>query len=409
MIAHARPTEMISDSRRAVGVSWRRRTAGGAATGTGVGAGAGWSDATVCACSGSGHARRVKVGHLKSVPRRSGRPPGVQLAIACVLLVFAVCNLRIPYYAITPGPTQDVVKLIKIDGAPTSPVTGRVLLTTVSLTANQVPVWYGMLSWFDASIELLPRSAVIPAGETEDDVEQRTTDQMEESQVLASAAALKYLGYDVKSESNGVRVRDVASDVPAYEVLRRGDIVLTADGKPVKAAADLRNVVGAHKVGDSIGLTVKRGEETVTVSTETVANPEQPTAPIIGVFLDELPQVELPLAIDIQSLGIGGPSAGLTFALGIVDLLDTTDIARKRVIAGTGEINLEGIVGPVGGVRQKVEGARNAGADVFLVPKIELRDACAVAGDLDVLAVETLKDAVDALRAAQLPKDRTCP
>jgi PDZ domain-containing protein len=125
-------------------------------------------------------------------------------------------------------------------------------------------------------------------------------------------------------------------------------------------------------------------------------------------MLDEAPRIELPVAVDIESLGIGGPSAGLMYALGIVELLDETDLTSGRKVAGTGEIAIDGRVGPVGGVRQKVLAAREEGAEVFLVPRAELADACSLADTMKVVGVETLKDAVRALRDQQFATGRSC-
>jgi PDZ domain-containing protein len=171
---------------------------------------------------------------------------------------------------------------------------------------------------------------------------------------------------------------------------------------------EFRAAVARHKVGDQVVLQVRRGSATVTVRTKTVGDPEDPTRPIIGVYIETVPSVKLPLAVDIESLGIGRPSAGLMYALGIVELLDATDMTKGRTIAGTGAISLRGVVEPVGGVQQKVAAARDAGAVMFIVPLVELSDACSRAGDMQVVGVQTLKDAVGVLRGAKVPDGRSC-
>ena len=166
--------------------------------------------------------------------------------------------------------------------------------------------------------------------------------------------------------------------------------------------------VELERSGDEITLKIVRGSDRITLKTKTAGNPEDPTKPIIGVLLDNVPSVKLPLAVDIESLGIGGPSAGLMYALGIVDLLDSSDLTHGRTIAGTGAITIDGTVQPVGGIRQKVGAARSAGAQLFVAPLVELRDACSRAGDLPVIGVEHLKDAVAALRGTPVPPERMC-
>jgi PDZ domain-containing protein len=212
----------------------------------------------------------------------------------------------------------------------------------------------------------------------------------------------------VKITDVGTRVVDLVAGGPAAKVLKRDDVIVSADTSPIHKGEDLRTVLAHHKVGDAVVLKILRGSAAVTVRTKTVGNPEDPTRPIIGVVLTDVPRVTLPLAVDIESLGIGGPSAGLMYALGIVELLDSSDMTKGRTIAGTGAIDLHGVVQQVGGVRQKVAAARGAGAELFIVPLAELAEACTRAGDMPVVGVQNLKDAVGTLRGAKVPAGRTC-
>ncbi len=322
-------------------------------------------------------------------------------------MLVAALNLRIPYFAIVPGPALDVVKLIEIDDATTKDVNGELLLTTVSL--HEITVGEAVRGWFDEDYEILSRSAIIPSGETEEDADRRSSEQMQESQRNAAAAALTFLGYDVRITSVGVRVSGVDPSAPASDVLTRGDVIVGADTKEVKRFEDLRGVVRSHDVGDEVVLRVRRGGEVATVRTKTIPSSSDHSVPMIGVELEDLPRVELPLAIQIDAGNIGGPSAGLMYALGIVDLLDDSDLAKGRTIAGTGEIKVEGIVGEVGGIEQKIASARDRGAGLFLVPKGELTQACARAGDMPVYAVDRLTDAVRVLEDPAFAETRDCP
>jgi Lon-like protease len=336
-------------------------------------------------------------------PSNKSYPSGIAAILAAVIAVFAVLNLEVQYFSLTAGPAEDVFRLIEIEGAPTTKVNGRLLLTTVSLretTAAEV-----IRSWFDSDYEIVSRSAIVPAGETDQEAQRRTVEQMDESQLLASAAALKLLGYEVPVTRSGVRIRDLVPDAPVAALLKRGDVIVSADGRSVTRNEDLKAQVERHKVGDDVQLVVKRGDETVSVTTKTIGRPENPATPIIGVSIEDVARPDLPLAIQIDSLGIGGPSAGLTYALGVVDILDPRDLARGRNIAGTGEISIDGEVFPVGGIRQKINGARNAEADIFIVPASELRQACSSAGDVTVISVERLDQAVAKLAAPDLASE----
>jgi PDZ domain-containing protein len=274
---------------------------------------------------------------------------------------------------------------------------------------DDVRIGGAVRDWIDPNYTTVPRSVLIAPDETEEEAEQRVTDQMTESQDRAGAAALSFLGYDVKITNTGARVLSVAADAPASRVLKRGDLIVSADSKPVTNPDDLAKVIGAHRVGDEVVLEVVRGSKRLTVRSGTVAHPDDPADPIIGVVIEAAPRVDLPLAVKIDSLQIGGPSAGLMFALGIVDLLNGSDLTKGRTVAGTGEISVDGTVGPVGGVRQKIGGARSRGATLFLVPLVELDEACAAAGDLSVVGVENLRDAVRVLTEGERSPERACP
>lgn len=340
-------------------------------------------------------------------PTSERGPDGILIVAATAIILVAIILYEIPsYFAIRPGPAPDVTQLIEITGAETKPVSGHLLLTTVSL--QEIRVAEAIRSWFDSDYQIIPRSAIIPPGGDEEDAQRQTMAQMDESQEHAAAAALTFLGYEVKFTDVGTRVVGLDASGPAAKVLKADDVIVSADAAPIRRAEELRAALGRHEVGDTVVLKVLRGTTELTVRTKTIGDPRDPTRPIIGVLLSDVPRVTLPLAVDIESLGIGGPSAGLMYALGIVELLDSSDMTKGRTIAGTGAIRLDGVVEQVGGVRQKVTAARGAGAELFIVPLPELADACDVAGDMPVLGVQTLKDAVSALRGAQVPAGRTC-
>jgi PDZ domain-containing protein len=337
----------------------------------------------------------------------ASRPHGAAVLISVAVLILGILGLHIPYFALAPGPAEDVTKLISIDGAKTHAVKGKLMLTTVSLLPS-IRIGEVMRGFFDPAVAIVSRSAIVPAGQSDRDVQQQTIDQMRESQIFAAGAALKLLGYHVDVKYTGVRVRDVAADVPAAVVLRPGDMILTADGHAIEKPTDLVSAVHRHPVGSLIKLHVVRGANPLTLTVRTVGRPTNRSDPVIGVVIDSVPQVKLPLAIRIDAQGIGGPSAGLMFALGIVDVLGKTDITTGRTIAGTGEIALDGAVGPVGGVRQKVESARRSGAVLFIVPFDELREACPVAKKLPIVGVHNLKEAVRTLQGQRTGAGRPC-
>lgn len=326
--------------------------------------------------------------------------------VPAATLVLALSNVSIPYFAVSPGPARDVGELISIEGAETFPSRGRLFLTTVNL--SEVRVAQAVRAWFDDGITLIDRDLIVPPGQSEEDVDEQNTRQMRESQAFAAAAALRLLGHEVKIVGSGARVVTVATDVPAARVLRPGDVIIGADGQQIRRREELVEVIGRHEVGDDVRLTVRRSSEELELTVRTVRRPDEQGGPIIGILIETVvADIELPLEITIDSGPIGGPSAGLMFALGIVDTLKEEDIARGRKVAGTGVISPEGDVGPVGGVEQKVVAAQRSGADLFLVPDGELELACEVTDAITVIGVRTLEDALASLAAPETA-DRMC-
>jgi PDZ domain-containing protein len=282
------------------------------------------------------------------------------------------------------------------------------MLTTVSLRQDSLHIGEWLLAHIDPAITVVARSAIIPPGQSEQDVTTLTVTQMRESQVAAAAAALRLLGRPVVITYSGVRVIGIATDGPSKGVLQNGDLINLVDGTPVKRPPDLIRAIHRHTVGQKVRLRITRGTKAIDLTVGTIGRPQNKKDPIIGVIVDSVPQVKLPVPVSIDAQGIGGPSAGLLFALGIVDLVGNSDLTKGRFIAGTGEIDFDGTVGAVGGVRQKIEGARRAHAVLFLAPTDELKEACSAAKGLNVIGVDNLKQAVLALQGGRLPAGRYC-
>ena len=249
---------------------------------------------------------------------------------------------------------------------------------------------------------VVPEHALLPPGITQEDRDRQVAAEMDRSERIASLVALQALGYDVDATPRGVLVSGVFAEYPAEGKLRDGDVLVAVDGEPVRTPAELRSSIATREPGDSVTLTVRRGEETERVTVGTVPNPEQPTRPFMGIQVDQAADIELPLEIDIDLGRVGGPSAGLPFALEIVRLLGE-EITGGCTIAATGELALDGTVVRVGGIPQKTIGARRADVDAFLVPAGDNADqARAYADGLRVIPVESFQQALRALETADL-------
>lgn len=343
---------------------------------------------------------------------RSERIPRRTLVIqgAVLLAVIAILLVGIspaPYVVERPGPVYDTlgttevdgeeVPVIEIDGAPSYPTDGRLDLLTVYIDGSREnPIdWFTVLGTaFTPTRALLPIDAVFPEGETDEESDERSAIAMQSSQQSATAAALRQLNIEYDSV---VTVLLVSEGAPADGVLQVDDDILAIDGEPITDDAQLRAIVAGAGVGTQLELLIRRdgAERTVTLTTE--ARSASDATPIVGI----VPGVrfDFPFEVAIHLQKVGGPSAGMMFALGIYDTLTPGALTGGQHIAGTGTIDPEGQVGAIGGVRQKMFGARDAGAAWFLVPQANCPQVLGDVPDgLRVVAVSTLADAVDAVR-----------
>ena len=220
---------------------------------------------------------------------------------------------------------------------------------------------------------------------------------MTESQKVAAVVALDHLGYKVHATSGGVTIVLVEKGAPAAKVLRTSDVIVAADGHKVTSVLALRAVLAKHRPGDVVRITFVRDGKRKTVAIKTVADPQDSKRALVGVSARDNLTVKLPVKIKIDAGGVGGPSAGLAFALDILQELGR-NVTHGHKVAATGEIALDGTVGPIGGVKQKTFGARKAGVDAFLVPAGEnAQEARRYADGLRIIPVKNFPQALRAL------------
>ncbi|WP_405375589.1 MULTISPECIES: PDZ domain-containing protein [unclassified Microbacterium] len=290
------------------------------------------------------------------------------------------------------------VPLISISGADTYPAEGSLDLTTVQVSGNRerTPSWFELaMAWFDSSSAVLPIDQIFPAGTTTEQRNEESAALMIDSQKEATAAALTELGYDVRPH---VSVYDFSEGSPAEGVLAIEDEFVSANGAPVETTQQLRDAINAGG-GDPVSLVVRRdGEERTVDVTPTEAEAGGQKTWIIGVSTSH--DYDFPIDVTIQLDRIGGPSAGQMFALGIIDTLTPGELTGGEHIAGTGTIDAAGAIGPIGGIRQKLYGAQDAGASFFFAPAENCNEVVGHVPDgLQVVSVSTLEDSLDALEA----------
>lgn len=332
---------------------------------------------------------------------------GVWALIVALIALVVLTFLPTPYVIQRPGPVYDTlgtaaaengeqVPLIAIDGAETFGTTGSLNLTTVQVVGNRerTPSWFELaLAWTDRSRAVVPIESVFPEGVTSEQRDERNALLMVDSQHEATAAALEELGYDTGAR---VEVVEAVEGAPAEGLIEPGDIILAADGAGVRSATELRARI-QEGGGAPVELTVQRaGEERkIEVTPERHAADGADTW-LIGVSLTT--QYDFPIDVKIQLDNVGGPSAGMMFALGIIDELTEEELTGGKDIAGTGTIDAAGTIGPIGGIRQKLYGARDAGAQYFLAPAANCDEVVGHVPDgLRVIRTATLDESLTAL------------
>jgi Lon-like protease len=317
----------------------------------------------------------------------------------------AASTIKTNKIAYLAGSASDLSPRIKLTGAPQYPPKGHFLLATVGLT-DRLTVTQWMRAKLNADADVKNYSDVFPAGREQE--LKRSQVMMDDSKTLATLAALRYLGQD--GVGAGVKVIEVEKKSPAAEKMKAGDIITSIDGNSICVTSDLRSGIVASTPGSSVSLTVTRLGEPQPLSIEVVPVTVQGFR-LIGVAVESV-KCELPVEVKIDTASIGGPSAGLSMTLAILDLLTPGELTGGTIVAATGTIDGDGLVGDVGGVKQKTAGVRSAGAKLFLVPPGEEQEARARAGKLPVVAVRNLNEAVEALRqygGQPLPSPRATP
>jgi Lon-like protease len=320
-------------------------------------------------------------------------------AASAAVIAWAALVVPMPVIEFVPNAPTLIEPLVTIDGTPTTELDGETALLTVLLRQQPLAPALGALA--DGRRSLRPLGEVFPP---DVDREQRRLEERERFNRqfdIAAAVAAQAAGAEVELVTEVV-VIDVLAGSPAQGILTRGDAVQAVDGAPIASAEELQSLVRAREVGDRLTLTIRHAGEVrdVTIELEGFGNPEEPRMGVqIATAVDELLlPFEVALAPDVR---IGGPSAGLMVAITIYDLLSEEDLLAGRTVMGTGSLDADGRVGPVGGVPEKMVAAADDGADLVFVPALQLEDALSTApDDLVVIGVDTFEEALEALRSA---------
>jgi PDZ domain-containing protein len=329
---------------------------------------------------------------------------------AVVIAAVIAAVLPVPYVILSPGPTLNTLghtpggqPLIMIARHRTYPTTGNLNMVTVNFQGgpgNEINIFTALRAWLSSHDAVVPQQELFGAGQSQQQVQHQDVVQMTSSETNATAAALTQVGIKYTTQ---VQVVSTQRGMPAFGVLKSGDIIAKVNGVPIDSVTGLSRQIRAQGAGQPLRLTVKRQKKTKLFRVTAVRSQGHP---VIGVVVTV--KFSFPFPVNISVGNIGGPSAGLMFALGIVDKLTPMNLTGGKFIAGTGEITPAGAVQPIGGIQQKMVGARDKGATVFLAPAGNCADARgAVPAGMRLVRVSTLAGAVRSLEA--LKAGRSAP
>lgn len=328
------------------------------------------------------------------------------LLVSFIGAIVVVGSLQVPYYSLAPGSARAVGPLVTISAKDKAgePVDddedGARDILFVTVSARRPSGFEVLRNVRDDKIEVVPQE-IITGGQTPAQNTKFNLQLMTDSKDRATKVALERAGYEVKVTSTGAVITDADPTLPVSKVVTPGETVVEADDEPITSAKDLVAVIRAKKPGDTVELRLEPfgPGPARTVTAKVSERPGAPGKPLLGVSLEDRPEYVFPVEVEIDSEKVGGPSAGLAFTLSILDRLTPGDLTGGKKVAVTGTIDLDGSVGPVGGVRQKTEAAIAAGAKVFIVPPDEYHDATEQArGRILIRQASSLDQALTVLR-----------
>ncbi len=322
-------------------------------------------------------------------------------AFTFVGLAVLLVVVPVPFVSWSPGPAHDTLgnvgnqPIIKVRGIPTYPTTGQLDLTVVSITSAdaRLTLPQALLAYWLPHRDTLPRDSVYAPGKSAEQVQNEDADMMETAQDDAVVAALRA---DQQPVVEMPAVYSVTVGGPAHKLLLPGDLVTAVDGVQTPDVASVGREIRSHRVGERLEFMVIRQRVPTKVTVTAAESSTQADVPVVGITLGQGYSYEPQISFDLGQQ-IGGPSAGLVFALAIYDKITRAPLLEGRHVAGTGTITPDGVVGPIGGIQEKVAGAQKSGASVFLVPADNCGDLAGVKTDMTLVKVATLEDAITAV------------
>ena len=317
------------------------------------------------------------------------------ILITYTFAIFPFGFVKSDYYFMSPGPPYQWN--IEIENVETYEYDGNLY----QLTVRRDEANYFVYAWarLNNQIDLYPREVILPDGVTPQELSEISIQNMVTSENVAIAVALDSLDYEIESEGDGVLVVGLLDDSPVKDKLIKNDLIVSINNELVKSVSEFISMLRTYEIGDIVNIGLIRNEQKLTIETKLIEHVEYENEPMVG-FLASTPnqQFIFPFEVDIKTGNVGGPSAGMMMALNVYNLLTEDDITNGKKIAGTGTIEIDGSIGPVGGVKQKVIAAKKANAGLILVPIANYEEASVFADDnTQIVAVDSFDNALNVI------------
>ena len=324
---------------------------------------------------------------LKKVPK------SIWSLIIVVASILPFGLMKTDYYFMAPGPPYQWD--IAIEGAESYDYQGNLY----QLTVRRDEANYFTYVWakVDNSVDLYSREVILPKGVTPQELSEISIQNMKTSENVAIAVALNILDYEIETQGDGVLVVGVMDDSPVAGKLLKEDLIISINNEVIKSTTEFISLLRTYEIGDMVSIGLIRNDKEMSIETKLIEHIDYENEPMVG-FLASTPNQRFvfPISVDIDTGNVGGPSAGLMMALNVYNSLTEYDITKGIKVAGTGTIEIDGSVGPVGGVKQKVIAAKNAGSTLILVPTANFDDVQSyIDEDTRIVPVDTFNEALN--------------
>jgi PDZ domain-containing protein len=307
--------------------------------------------------------------------------------------------IKTEYYFMSPGPPYQW----EIDYGNNDNYTFEGNLYQLTVRRDEANIFVYLWSLINESYDLYPREVILPDGVTPQELSEISIQNMRTSENVAIAVALKNIGYEIESKGDGVAVVGLLEDSPVKDKLKKGDLINSINNTDIYSATEFISTLRTYSIGETVSIGLLREvdgvKEQMYIETTLIEHVEYEGEPMVGFLATTLNErFDFPFEIDIKTGNVGGPSAGLMMALNVYNNLIPEDITNSMIVAGTGTIEIDGSVGPVGGIKQKIIAAKRAGAELILVPVANFEEASQFETDKTaIVAVDSFYEALSVI------------